>query len=380
METGLLKSWPAGGPKSAWKVKGLGEGYSSMAIVGNRIYTLGQKGNQQFVLALDTATGRQVWKTPAGNAFIGEQGGGPRSMPQVEGNRLYALASDGTLVCLEAETGRRIWGFNYTEKFGSPIPRWAFCESPLIDGNRLVIAPGGHNSAIVALDKATGAVIWQSGDSEAGYSSVLAFDFEGHRIYTVLTNSAAIGMDARNGSLLWSYEKAVNQFANIATPVYADGYVFYSSDYGNGSALLKLTVEGGAVKATEAYFTSQMQNDYATSIKIGDYLYGFSGYEVGILTAMEFKTSKVAWKERRAEKGSCILADGLLYCQGEDGDVQLIDPSPARYNEISRFEIQRPPTHMTYVPNGNMWSVPAVANGRLYIRDQDNLYAYDIKH
>ncbi len=379
METGLLTSWPAGGPKLAWTARGLGEGYSSMAVVGDRIYTLGQQGGQQLVLALDAATGRQVWKTPVGKAFHSEQGGGPRSMPQVDGNRLYALASDGTLVSLETETGRRVWGFNYIERFGSPMPRWAFCESPLIDGDRLIIAPGGNGAAIVALNKATGDVIWQSGHADAGYSSVVGFDYGGRRIYTVLTNSAAIGVDAKDGSLLWRYEGVINQFANIATPVYADGHVFYSTAYGTGCALLRLTAEGGTVEATEVYFSAKMQNDYATSIKIGDYLYGFSGYEVGILTAMDFKSGKVAWKDRKAEKGNCILADRLLYCQGDEGTVTLIDPSPEGYKEMARFTIRRPKTHMQFVPGGNMWSVPAIGNGRLYIRDLDKLYAYDIR-
>jgi outer membrane protein assembly factor BamB len=226
LETGLLKSWPAGGPKSAWKVKGLGEGYSSMAVVGDRIYTMGQQGGQQFVLALDASTGRQIWKTSIGKAFDSEQGGGPRSMPQVEGNRLYALASDGSLVCLETEAGKRVWGFNCIEKFSSPMPRWAFCESPLIDRDRLVIAPGGKGAAIVALNKATGAVIWKSGDFEPGYSSVLAFDFAGRHFYTVLTNTAAIGVDASDGALLWRYTKPITQYANVATPLYADGTCF----------------------------------------------------------------------------------------------------------------------------------------------------------
>lgn len=378
-DKGLLQSWPAGGPKSAWKANGLGEGYSSMAVVGDRIYTLGQKAGEQFVLALDFASGKRIWQTAVGKAFTSDQGGGPRSMPQVEGKRLYALASDGTLVCLETDTGKRIWGFNYVQRFGSTLPRWAYCESPLIDGERLIIAPGGRGSAIVALNKATGDVVWKSGDAEAGYSSVIGFDFGGHRIYTVLTNSTAIGVDAKDGKVLWRYEKVVNPFANIATPVYADGHVFYSSAYGTGCALLRLSVEGSTVKATEVYFSAQMQNDYLTSIKIGNHLYAFSGYEVGVFTVMEFLTGKVAWKDRRPEKGSCLFADGRQYCQGDEGTVTLIDPSPEGYKETGRFTIARPPTHMEFVPGGNMWAVPAVANGRLYIRDQDVLYAYDIR-
>jgi outer membrane protein assembly factor BamB len=208
--------------------------------------------SSSFVLALDTTSGKQVWKTPTGKAFGSDQGGGPRGMPTVDGKQLYALASDGTLACLDTETGRRLWGFNYIEKFGSTLPRWAFSESPLVDGDRLIINPGGRGAGIVALDKATGAVIWQSQDDLTGYSSVLPLDFGGLRIYTVLTRSAAIGVDAKDGSLLWRYEKVANRVANIATPVYADGDVFYSSDYDTGCLLLRLTAAGGKVTAAEA--------------------------------------------------------------------------------------------------------------------------------
>jgi outer membrane protein assembly factor BamB len=298
----------------------------------------------------------------------------------IEGNLLYALASDGTLVCLENETGKKVWGLNYVEKFGSAIPRWGFSESPLIDGDRLVINPGGKGAGIVALNKATGAVIWQAQDDSAGYSSVLPLDFGGLHIYTVLTSSAAVGVNAKDGSLLWRYEKVSNRVANIATPVYADGHVFYSSDYNTGCALLKLTAEGGKVTATEAYFSREMQNHYTTSIKIGDHLYGFSGNQPGILVAMEFKSGAVAWKDRSVEKGNCIFAENLLYCQGEGGKVGLIAPSPSGYKEVSRFQIQPlGPSGQFWAPVGNMWTVPTIANGRLYIRDQDNLYAYDIK-
>jgi outer membrane protein assembly factor BamB len=351
-----------------------------MAVVGNRIYTQGQEGDQQFVLALDTADGKQVWKTPTGKAFSSPQGGGPRAMPTVDGNRLYALASDGMLVCLETQTGKRVWGFNYGEKFGSTTPRWGFSESPLVDGDRVVINPGGKGAGMVALNKVTGDIIWQSQDDRPGYSSVLAFDFGGQRIYTVLTGSAAIGVDAKDGSLLWRYEKVVNRVANIATPVYADGYVFYSSDYDTGCALLKLTTEGGKVGATEEYFSRDMQNHYTTSIRVGDHLYGFSGNQPGILVAVEFKTGKVAWKDRSVNKGNCVCAENLLYCQGESGTIGLIAPSPAAYKEISRFTFQPAKEGGPFwAPSGSMWTVPAIANGRLYIRDQDNLYVYDIK-
>lgn len=376
-EKNLLTTWPPGGPTSVWKAKGLGEGYSSMAIVGDRIYTLGQNGGEQFVVALDAAGGKPIWKTTTSKAYENYRGNGPRSMPQVDGDRLYALDSNGTLVCLEAATGKRIWGLNYVEKFGSTMPKWGFSEHPLIEGDRLVIAPGGKGSGIVALNKATGAVLWQSQDDLAGYSSVLPIDFGGLHIYTVLMGSAAIGVDARDGALLWRYQKVANPVANVATPVYADGFVFYSSDYNTGCALLKLASDGGKVSASEVYFSRDMQNHYTTSIKVGDTLYGFSGNQPAVLTAMDFQTGKVAWKDRSVDKGNCILAEGLLYCQGENGKVGLLAPAPDGYKEISRFEIQA--SGPSWSPSGSLWTVPAIANGRLYLRDQDNLYAFDIK-
>jgi outer membrane protein assembly factor BamB len=347
-----------------------------MAVAGDRIYTLGQQGEQQFVIALDT-NGKQVWKTVIGKAFQNPQGNGPRSMPQLDGNRLFALGSDGTLVCLDTATGKRVWGFNYVEKFASTNPQWGFSESPLIDGDRLIINPGGKGAGIVALNKATGDVVWQSQDDLAHYSSVLGFDFGGRRIYTVMTNSAVIGVDAKDGSLLWRHRKAINRVANVATPVYANGYVFYSSAYGAGCTLLKLSAEGGKITAAEAYSNNDMQNHYTTSVRIGDVLYGFSA---AIFTAMDMTSGKVAWRSRSVGKGNCISAEGLLYCVGEGGQIALIDPSPAEYKEISRFEIKPPDSSGPFwAPSGSMWAYPAIANGRLYIRDQDALFAFDIK-
>jgi outer membrane protein assembly factor BamB len=349
-----------------------------MAVVGDRIYTQGQEGGQQFVLALDAATGEQIWKTPNGKSYRSDQGGGPRSMPQVDGNRLYALAADGTLACLDTESGKLIWGLNYTEKLGSRVPRWGFTEQPLVDGDRLIVTPGGQGAGIVALNKNTGDVIWQSLDDPAAYSSILPIDFGGRRIYTTMTEPAAVGVDAEDGSLLWRYDK-VTPGINVATPVYADGHVFYSTDYDTGCALLQLVVEGGKVTAKEVYFNSDMQTHYNTAILLDDHVYGFSGNQPGIFVAMDFKTGARAWRDRSVGKGNCIFAEGLLYCQGEDGTVALVDPSPAEYKEISRFEFQPALEDGPFwAPTGSMWTVPAIANGRLYLRSQDTLFAYDI--
>ena len=367
-ETGLLDVWPAGGPRLLWKAKGLGEGYSSFSVAGGRLYTMGQQGSQEFVLALDVSTGQPLWKFAFGTAFSNDRGNGPRGTPTVDGNRVFALAGDGTLSALEAATGKRLWGYNIVERFKGGVPHWGISESPLVEGGLLIVTPGGNGASVVALDKATGEPVWKSQSDRAGYSSALAFDAGSTRGLAVLTASGAMGLNAKNGELLWRYDKVANRTANVATPIVAGGHVFVSTDYGTGCALLKLTPEGGSVKASEVYFNRDMRNHYTTSVLVGDYLYGYSS---GILTAMKFLTGEVAWKDRSVGKGNCVYAEQRLYCMGEEGKVGLIEATPAAYREKSRFEIPRGayPT----------WTPPVISDGKLYLREQDNLYCYGIR-
>lgn len=367
-ETGLLESWPAGGPRLVWKTQGLGEGYSSFAVAGDRLYTQGQQGNQEFVLAFDTNTGKQLWKVPNGRAYHESRGNGPRGTPTTDGDRLYALAADGTLACLRAATGERVWGLSLIDKFGGHVPTWGISESPLIDGDRVIVTPGGPGASVVALEKLKGDLLWKSQSDPAGYSSPIAFDAGGSRKVVVFTAHGAIALDMKNGDFQWRYDKVANRTANIATPIVHDGYVFLSSDYGTGCALLKLTASTKAVNASEVYFNRDMRNHYTTSVLVGDHLYGFSS---GILTAMKFLTGEVAWRDRSVGKGNVIYAEGNLYAFGEDGVVGLIRAAPQSYQEKSRFEIRKGsyPT----------WTPPVIANGKLFLRDQDNLYCYDIK-
>jgi outer membrane protein assembly factor BamB len=364
-DTGLLDSWPKGGPRLLWKAQDLGEGYSGPAIAGDRLYIQGQQGGQQFVMAYDVHTGKQLWKTPAGKSFNGDRGNGPRGTPTVEGARLYALSADGTLVCLETATGKRVWELNLVERFDGRPPNWGYSESPLVDGDRLIATPGGPAAAVVALNKNTGDLLWKSQNDRPGYSSAVALDIGGTHALALLTAEAAIGLDAKDGALLWRYPRVANRTANVATPIVHDGYVFFSTDYGTGCTLLKPTPDG---KTAEVYFNRDMRNHYTTSVLVGDYLYGFSSE---ILTAMEFKTGKVVWRNRSVGKGNCIYAGEHLYCMGEDGAVGLIEATPAAYKEVSRFEITR--------GNFNTWTPPVVANGQFYLREQSNLYCYNVK-
>src|SRR6266568_2729757 len=337
-ETGLLKSWPAGGPPLVWKTQGLGEGYSAFSISGGRLFTQGQRGDQEFVLAIDTNTGKKVWETLTGKSFRERRGHGPRGTPTLDGDRLYAMAADGTLVCLNLKTGSKIWTVDLMKRFETDITHWGMSESPLLDGDHLIVTPGGRGAAIVALDKKTGNTVWKSQSDRAGYSSAVAFDLGGIHQMAILTGQAAVGLNLKNGELLWRYGKVSNRTANIATPIYRNGYVFVSTAYGTGCGLLKLTPEAGGEKMTEVYFSREMMNHYSSSVLVGDYLYGFSN---AILTAMKFQTGEVVWKDRSVGKGNVTYAEGKLYALSEDGVVGLVEATPVAYREKSRFEIHR---------------------------------------
>ncbi|MEX2261899.1 MAG: PQQ-binding-like beta-propeller repeat protein [Bryobacteraceae bacterium] len=367
-ETGLLKSWPAEGPKLLWKTGGLGEGFSAFSVAQGRLFTQGQRGDREFVLALDAATGKKLWEVETGASFRERRGHGPRGTPTVDGDRLFALAADGSLVCLETATGRRVWGINIVSQFGGEVINWGMSESPLVLGEHLIVTPGGPGAAIVALNKRDGKTVWKSQSDEAGYSSPIAFNMGGSTVLAVLTGEAAVGLAAKNGELLWRYDKVSNRTANIATPIHRNGHVFVSTDYGTGCALLKLTAQGGGVRASEVYFSREMKNHYSSSVLVKDHLYGFSS---AVLTAMNFADGAVAWRDRSVGKGSVTYADGHLYCYSERGVMGLVEATPEGYREKSRFQI--PPGEF------NTWTPPVIANGRMYLREQDNLYCYDIK-
>jgi outer membrane protein assembly factor BamB len=363
-ETGLLTAWPSGGPKVVWRISGLGEGYSSFSIVNGRMYTQGQRGKQEFVLALDVKTGNKLWETPTSRNFENDRGSGPRGTPTFDNGKLYAMTGEGTVVCLDAATGKIVWQIDSVKKFGGSVPHWGYSESPLIDGDRVIVMPGGRGASLVSLDKRTGEVQWKTGDDNAGYSSAILADVNGTKQVIALSGRSAFGVQESTGELLWHYNKVSNNVANIATPIYQDGTVFLSSAYDTGCALLKLNAKG----MQEVYFNRDMMNHYSSSVLVDGVLYGYSN---ALLVAMDFKTGKQLWRNRSVGKGSVTYAEKHLYALGEDGTVGLIEASPAAYKEVSRFEYQK-----GSLPS---WSPLVISDGRMYLRDQDNLTSYDIK-
>jgi outer membrane protein assembly factor BamB len=366
-ERGLLKDWPAGGPKLAWTAKGAGEGYSSFAVAGGKVYTLGARGGTEYTMAFDEATGKKLWEVATGSRFRNDRGDGPRATPTIDGGQVYAYGASGDLAVLDADTGKIAWKLNVIEKFGGRNITWGLSESPLVMPDRILINAGGSNASIIAVNRKDGSLLWKSGSDEAGYSSAILLPFQGIPQAIFFSASHGVAVDARDGRELWTYGKASNGTANVATPIARGNKVFFSSDYGTGGGLVALSGTGNKITASEVYFTREMRNHHASSVLVGDHLYGFSS---AILTAMKFETGEVAWRDRSVGKGSVVFADDRLYLFSENGVAGLAEANPAGYKEHGRFEIR----------TGSLptWSHPVVANGKLYLRDQDTIYAYSV--
>jgi outer membrane protein assembly factor BamB len=376
-DTGLLKEWPADGPKVAWQAKGIGGGFASVSIAGKKVYTLGNKKQSTFVHALDRETGNLLW-----SAEVGKAGGSLGSTPTVDGDRLYAVGQEGDLVCLETETGKLVWRKNFFGDFGGAYGGWHFTESPLVDGDKVVCTPGGRDS-MVALNKLTGEVIWKcalpSGEA-AGYSSIVVAEVGGILQYVQLLADSLVGVEAKTGKLLWRYGEPGSKFgrntANIPTPIVRGDQVFCAAGYGRGAALLKLVPENGGIKAEEVYFSKELTNKHGGVILVGDYVYGDRD-DSGRPFCADFKTGKIVpgWKGKAETQGkgsvAVTYADGRLYFRYDNGIMALVEARPDGYKESGSFKI----------PNSrqNSWAHPVVVGGRLYLRENDSLWAYDVK-
>ncbi len=368
-ETGLLKQWPKSGPPQAWSISGLGSGYGTVSLLADKIYVQGTQGNSSVVLCLNRADGRKIWTKPLGRSLNDSRGGGPRGTPTVEADCLYALTEAGDLACLRTRDGSLVWSRNILKDFGGSNPNWKCSESPLIDGNNVIVTPGGNRASVVALDKTTGKTVWASRElsDRAAYSSCVIAEAGGVRAVTTLTASAAVGVRASDGKLLWRYPRVANRTANVATPVVQGRRVLYTTAYSTGCALLELAAQNGGIEAREVYFSRDMMNHHGGIVLVDGFVYGFSG---SILTCMEFATGKVRWKDRSVGKGSLTYADGDLYLLGENNTVGLAQASPDGYREGGRFRIAD--------QGWPSWAHPVVCAGKLYIRNQGVLTCYDV--
>ena len=384
-ETGLLKQWPAEGPKLLWQVNDIGDGYSTPSVVGTRIFLMSNRGMEnEFVQALSTQDGKPIWTTRVGN--VGNPNQNPpypkaRSTPTVDGDFIYALGSDGDLACLEAKSGKIRWQKNIRKEFGGEPGEWAYAESPLVDGDVVVVTPGGAQATIVALNKKTGAVIWKSavpGGDPAGYASAIVVQGGGRKQYVQCLSKGMVGVDAKTGQFLWRNKEVAKGPAQYFTPV-ARGEHVYGGALGVGGVLVRLKPDGGGVVAEQVYFTRGLPNGLGGAVLVGEHLYG-TDIAVGPLVAVEFTTGKVKWKTESIGRVSIAYADGLLYLHDLNGDVALVEATPEGYRQKGRFTPPAQPTKKQAGPfPEGAFAYPVIANGRLYIRDLGTLWAYDIK-
>lgn len=373
-ETGLLKKWPASGPKKVWMFDDAGLGYSGFSIVGDTLYTMGARDAVEYVIAVDVTTGKEKWSTEAGALYTNGWGDGPRSTPTIDGDHLYTIAGRGNLVCLATATGRKVWEVSMTDDLGGKLQSWGYTESPIIEGDLVVCTPGGSEGTLAAFDKKTGKKKWQTKDwtDNAQYSSIIGVTHNGGRQLIQLTMQTLAGVDPNNGKVLWTSEFP-GKTAVIPTPIFKDGQVFVAAGYGVGCQSVKI---GAGNKVEKLYENTNMVNHHGGVVLVGDHLYGYS--EKGGWTCMELKTGEVVWADKSAKKGAIHCADGMLYLLEEDsGTVVLIEASPKGWNEKGRFVIEPQTTQRN--PKGKVWTHPVVANGKLYLRDQELLFCFDVK-
>jgi outer membrane protein assembly factor BamB len=408
-ETGLLADWPKEGPKLAWKVDEVGTGYGQPAVVGDRMYLVGAEGKKadarEFVLCLSAADGKPVWKVAVNTTpvpFLDLWGGGPRATPTVRGGVVYVLGASGNLVALTADAGKQVWAKNLVTDFGGEVPKWGYSESPLVDGDKVIVTPGGRDrpdqaarfeGGVVALNKDTGAVVWGCKEltDPAGYASAVVAEVTGTRMAVTQTNKSGVGIDLATGKLLFQTTGIKRTVAAIPTPVVAGDVVFFTSGYDAGSECYKIEPDGagGFVPTPISAHNPVMSNHHGGVVRVGELLYGHTDRNmkggldrsVGTWIAFDFlkNPEDAVWRSDKLGKGSITFADGHLYCYAEaNGELVRVKADPKGWQEAGRFTI--PATSKQRVgTQGKVWPHPVVANGRLYLRDYELLYVYDLR-
>ncbi|WP_227255024.1 PQQ-binding-like beta-propeller repeat protein [Frigoriglobus tundricola] len=349
--------------------------------MGDTVFTMGDVKQDCFLFGIDRKTGAKRWELKVGKSGGNYQG--PRCTPAADGPLVFALGQHGDLVCCTAKTGKEVWRKNLPKDFDGQAGGWNFTESPLVDGDRLIVTPGGASATMVALAKKTGAVVWKGtieGGDTAGYASVVIADCGGVKQYVTLMANGLVSFAAKDGKMLWRYGTKNDRFggntANIPTPIIDGDYVYAAAGYGRGAALVKVTRSGATFAVEEVYWKPEMTNKHGGVVRAGDRLFGDRD-DSGNLWCADFKTGKIVWSRKDGKDGgegrgsaSLTYADGKLYVRYSDGWVALVDATADKYTEISSFK----------VPNGknNTWAHPVVVGGRFYVRELDVVYCYDV--
>ncbi|HET9229569.1 MAG TPA: PQQ-binding-like beta-propeller repeat protein [Thermoanaerobaculia bacterium] len=365
-ETGLPRSFPAEGPRILWK-RAIGEGFSAISVVGDRLYTMDSDGTTEYVLALETGSGKEVWRVPAGPKLIDSMGNGPRTTPTLDEGTVYAMGSHGRLLALKAADGAKIWEVDLPQAFGAKRPNWGYSGSPLIDGDLLILEVGGKDGkGVVAFEKATGKVRWGALDGDPAYSSPVVMTIGGIKQYVVprRANSQTVSLRP-DGSVLWTHP---GPFSVIASAMLIPpDKVYVSGGDDAGAVLMRIKTEDGKATVEELWKTRAMKNHFNNAVLVGDHIYGFDN---ATFKCLSVATGEPTWAFRGLGKGSLLVADGdLLIVLSDVGTLLLVKATPDDYTELARFQVME----------GKAWTAPTLANGRLYLRDNDEILALEMK-
>jgi len=366
-EKNLLKTWPAEGPELLWDFEGLGDGFSSVSVTTDKIYVTGATNGTGSLIALDL-TGKLLWKKAYGTEWTISYLGS-RSTPTVVGKQIYMVNAFGVIYCFDSDTGNKIWSLDYFKTFGGKNIEWGVAESPVIDGDRVIITPGGKNASIVALDRFNGRVIWKSKNysEPSAYCSPTIVTHNNNRLLLTMTQKHIVCLNADTGEFYWSHTHITEYDINPNTPYYKDGYVYCTSGYGTGSVMLQLSNDGKRTK--EVWANSYLDSKIGAFIEHDGYIYG-SGDKKRDWQCLNWKTGERTFASRAIGKGNIIYADGMLYCYTEKGELALVKPDPTTFNIISVFKITK--------GTAQHWAHPVIKDGRLYVRHGNALMAYSI--
>jgi outer membrane protein assembly factor BamB len=365
-ETGLLKAWPASGPRVLWRAK-LGTGYSGMAVVGSRLFTMFGSGGNEYAAAFDATSGKELWRTRTDRDRPDGQGGGPRATPTVDGNLVYVLGAEGALAALDAASGKARWSVDLVAQHGARVPDWGVSTSPVVEGNLLLVNAGGSNGrSLLGLDKATGKLVWASESDVPGYSTPLVLDLAGTRQAIFFAGSSLISVAPQTGKKYWSVPWQTSYDVNAAMPVFVPpDKIFISSSYDTGGQLLRVVAKGGGPAAETVWRNRVMKNHFNTSVYVAGHLYGFDD---ATLKCIEPQSAAECWKQRGFGKGSLLVADGHLWVLSDDGELALVEVAPGGYREKARARVLQ----------GKTWTMPTLAGKRLYVRSESELVALDV--
>ncbi len=359
--------WPEDGPVKLWE-QPTGEGYSAVTVANELVFAFFQVGGDETLVAFDRLTGSERWRFGSPTYYKNNYGNGPRSSPTVDGERVYVVGGMGRLTCVDVKTGQKVWDKDLLAEFQAATPQWGIAFSPLVDGDRLIVCPGGEKGSVVALDKRTGGVLWTSLKDAGGYSSPLLANIGGQTQLVAFTAAGLVGLDRDKGTVLWQFPWVTAFDCNVATPIVVGDYAFITSGYDRGCALIHIEKAGAGWSAEAVYQNSKMRSHFASCVRFGDTIYGF---DESTLVALNLRDGAVHWKKRGFGKGSLLGVGGQLLVLGEGGACALAEASPKEYREIARFPFS----------DERCWTAPTVAHGLLYLRDQKTLACFDVgKH